>query len=155
MKVKFRFGIKSYSGTVDDFNYANFPDRNVVIGRMVPESREITTQNEVIGNTSNKIAQFYSQVSSAYKQDLELYSLKLYKQKEYQGQLAGNKYSSFTKIMWAASKDPDLPVNLDALNIDDANLGSYDNILTVKTAVEKGYLPKIDGYEELTANIHA
>jgi len=147
MKVKFRFGIKSYSGTADDFNYANFADRNVVVGRMVPVDREITAQNENLGRKASNISVFYSEISDAYKEDLRAYAKKMYKLKAFRKQLAGNVYGLFTKVLWAASKDVDLPVNLEALSIDDTNLGSYDNILTVSDAVNKGYLPKVEGYE--------
>ena len=152
MRAKFQYGIKSYSGTVDGINFANYASRNVVIGRMVPENRTITAANVEMGNKMIKISNLYEACTDAYKQDLELYTLKMYKLKPYRNRIAGNKFSSFVKMIWAASKDPANPLDIMSLTTDDLEVGSYSQIETVKAAVENGYLPKVDGYEELDAS---
>lgn len=40
MKLKFRYGIKAFSGTLDELNFASYGSRGTV-GRMLPENREI------------------------------------------------------------------------------------------------------------------
>ena len=151
MKVKFRFGVKSYSGTLDELNFANYSSRNVVVGRMLPENRETTEQNEKIKTNSQYISEFYRLVSDDFKKDLELYTMKMYNLKEYRNRIAGNKYSTFVKLMWAVSKLENGAIDLSSLSIDDAIIGSYENFSTVKSAVENGLLPVVEGYEELTA----
>lgn len=147
MKVKFRFGIKSYSGTLDELNYANFEDRSVVIGRMLPANREITAQNLTMGSRLTKISQLFAGVSEGFKADLTAYAKKMYKLKAYRKGVAGNKFSTFTKMIWEASKDTSSPLGIDSLSVDDMLLGSYSQISTVKDAIDNGYLPKVEDYE--------
>ena len=97
MKVKYKLGIKSYSGQADGLVYANFASRGVVIGKMPSIAREPTKQNLIIGNRSRMIANIYQSVSTAFKQNLELYTYKMYKLEEYQERISGNKYSTFCK----------------------------------------------------------
>lgn len=155
MKVKFRFGIKSYSGTLDELCYVNYEDRSVVIGRMLPENREVTAQNLSIGSKMVKIAEFYSGVSDDFKSDLKAYAKKMYKLKAYSKGLAGNSYTTFIKMLWKASESIEDPIDLDSLSIDDLLLGSYSVIGSVKVAVENGFLPNVEGYEDYTNNISA
>ena len=155
MKVKFRFGIKSYSGTLDELNYANYEDRSVVIGRMLPTNREMTAQNENLGSKSSKISDFYLGTSDGYKADLKAYAKKMYNLKAYKNKLAGSGYTAFIKMMWAASQIVTNPIDIDSLSIDDLSMGSYNDISSVKTAIDKGFLPKVDGYEDYTNSIGA
>ena len=155
MKVKFRFGIKSYSGTLDELNYANFEDRSVVIGRMLPANRELTEQNVTMGNKMNKIGEFYAGISDAFKADLKAYAKKMYNLKAYKKGIAGNTYSTFVKLLWEASKLDENPISIEALSVDDLLIGSYAVFDSVKVAVENDLLPKVDGYEDLTNSISA
>ena len=154
MKVKFRYGIKNYSGKLDELVYASYDSRNVVIGRMLPRFSELTPQNIAIKTNANIIAEFYRAVSDAFKQDLELYTMKLYKTKAYRDRIAGNKYSTFNKLIYASTKDASNPLDITSLSTDDLSMGVYSQLENVKTCVENGYLPEVDGYEELTASIH-
>lgn len=155
MKVKFRYGIKSYSGTLDELNFANYEERNVVIGRMLPVNREITSQNILIGGIMVNISNLYGAIEEDYKADLKAYSKKMYKLKKFDKQLAGNRYSTFVKMLFAASKDPSSSIDINSLSVDDLSLGAYEEIQTVANAVRYGYLPAVDGYELYTASITA
>lgn len=152
-KVKFRFGIKSYSGTLDDLVYCNYSSRDVVIGRVQSESRELTQNNIDMGSKMTNIANLYSGASSAYKADLDTYAEKMFALPAYTGKLAGNKFSVFLKIVWAASQSDTDPVDLNSLNTDDILLGSYNTFETVSTAINNGFIPDVEGSELLTANI--
>ncbi len=148
MKVKFKYGIKSYSGTLDDMVFANFEDRNVVIGRMLPADREATPQNEIIASNSRIISTFYKSLSAAYKQDLTEYAKKMFNLKAYSNRVAGSGYSVFNKIIWAANDDTGNPLDISSLSADDIVAGTYPQIDTIKAAVENGYIPMVGGYEE-------
>lgn len=150
MKVKFRFGIKSYSGTLDELNYANYEDRSVVIGRMLPVNRETTSQNENLKTNAQAISEFYSVVSDGFKEDLKAYAKKMYKLAPYRKQIAGNRYTVFVKLLWAVSRQESGAIDLTSLSIDDAQIGSYENFSSIKSAVENDLLPKVDGYEDYT-----
>ena len=153
MKVKYRLGIKSYSGKADGLVYANFANRGVVIGKMPAVGREPTEHNIMIGERSRKIATLYKEVSDAYKQDLELYTYKMYNLEDYRERIAGNKYSTFCKLIWSAVKDSQDPLDLDSVTTHGITNDNCSQIISVKVAVEKGYLPQVDGYEELTSTI--
>ncbi len=153
MKVKYRLGVKSYSGKVDGLVYANFASRNVVIGKMQSAGRPATEQNILIGNRSRMIAQIYKDISPAYKQNLELYTYKMYNLEEYQERIAGNKYSTFCKLIWRAIGDSENPLDLEAIIIHGLTLDKCLQIKSIKEVVINGYLPEVPGYEELTAEI--
>lgn len=155
MKVKFRFGIKSYSGTLDELNYANYEDRSVVIGRMIPTNRELTAQNIDIKGKSNRISNLYLGVSEGFKTDMTAYAKKMYNLKPYRKQIAGNRYTIFMKMIWAASQAESNPLDIDSLSLDDLAIGTYTTIESVKTAIDNGFLPKVDGYEDFTSGIAA
>lgn len=155
MKVKFKYGIKSYSGTCDELTYANYESRSVVIGRMLAVNKTITPQNVLVGNRSVFLGDFYNDISGSFKQDLKVYAKKMYNLKKYRKKLSGSSYTIYNKIMWAAAKDSVNPLELGSLSVDDLSLGTFPNILTVKAAVDCGYLPKVKGYEALTNNIVA
>jgi hypothetical protein len=128
----------------------NYEDRSVVIGRMIPTNREITTQNVSMGSKMSKIGEFYEGVSEGFKSDLKSYTKKMYKLKAFKKGLAGNTYSTFVKMLWEASKNITNPIDLDSLSIDDLSLGSYSVIDSVKAAVENDMLPTVRGYEVYT-----
>ncbi len=153
MKVKCRLGIKSYSGQLDGLVYANFASRGVIIGKMPSVGREATEQNVLIANRSRMIANIYQSVSPAYKQDLELYTYKMYNLEEYQERISGNKYSTFCKLIWAACKHAQNPLDLESLITNGLTLDNCSQIKSIKVAVENGLLPEVLGYEELLAEI--
>ncbi len=154
MKVKFKYGIRSYSGALDDLVYANYADRDVVIGRMLPRNHEITAQNIAMGSKAIALSTIYAEVSDGFKEDLAAYLKKMYQLKEYRGKIKGNTYTTFVKMMWGASKDSENPLDIESLSVDDLALGAYTQIENVKVAVENGYLPKVTGYEEYTKSIY-
>ncbi len=150
MKVKFRYGIKSYSGTLDELVFAAYEDRNVVIGRELPSGFERQAQHDVIANYSVKLGEFYRGLSEGFKSDLAAYSKQMYNLKAYSKKIAGSGYSVFVKMIWAASKDANSPVDVMSLSVDDISAGAYSMIESVKVAVDNGYLPLVEDYEVYT-----
>ncbi len=155
MKVKFRFGIKSYSGTLDELVYANYADRSIVIGRMLPKFEELTPQNISIQSKASIIANLYEAISDDFKTDLTSYTKKMYKLREFKDKLRGNAYSTYVKMIYGAANDTETPLDIESLSPDDLSLGVYAKIDNVKTAVENGYLPKVRGYEDYTNTLSA
>lgn len=153
MKVKCRLGIQSYSGQADGLIYANFASRGVVIAKMPSVGREATEQNHLIANRSQMISTIYKNVSLAYKQDLELYTYKMYNLEEYQERISGNKYSTFCKLIWAACQQEENPLDLESLITNGLTLENCSQIKSLKVVVENGFLPEVNGFEELLAEI--
>ena len=79
----------------------------------------------------------------------------MYNLSDFKDRIRGNKYSTFVKMIWGASKVTNNPIDIDSLSVDDLQLGSYSVFDTVKDAVDNGFLPKVDGYENLTATLSA
>ncbi|MBI9032553.1 hypothetical protein JEZ13_11215 [bacterium] len=155
MKVKFRFGIKSYSGTLDELVYANYADRSIVIGRMLPKFEELTPQNISIQSKASLIANLYEAISDDFKADLTSYTKKMYKLKAFKDKLRGNAYSTYVKMIYSAANDTENQLDIDSLSADDLALGVYSQINSVQVAVENGYLPKVKGYEDYTNTLSA
>lgn len=153
MKATFKYGIKSFSGTIDDLNFANYRSRGITIARQVPVSRRITDQNIVMGESMKRISAVYNATSEYFKKELTYYTLRLYNTKEYQEGLAGNRFSTFVKMIWNASKDLEKPLDISSLSVDDLEIGAYEQIGSVKVAVENGFLPKVNNYEIFDSSI--
>lgn len=147
MKATFKYGIKGYSGTFDSVNYANYKRSGVVIARMLPADREITEHNVSMGEKAKKISTLYAGTSDAYKKDLAGYSKKMFRLKPFKNKIAGNGYSVFIKILWAAMKDDEESFDLSSISVDDLEMDACSKIRSVKIAVENGFLPKVANYE--------
>ena len=153
MKARFQYGIKSYSGYLDGIVYMNYKRGGVVIGRMVPEQNTVTAANVLMGEKMIKISSIYAVATQAYKDDLKAYALKMFQLKQFDGKVSGNGFSVFVKMIWAASKDPDNPLDIMSLTTDDLAVGAYEQFDTVRAAVENGLLPQVFEYEEYQASI--
>jgi len=153
MKVKFKYGIKSFSGTHDEMVFANYENFGVVIGRMMPEKRELTENQILMGNRLGKISSLWNLVSSGYKEDMIAYAVKFSLLPERTGTVGVNAFSIFVKAIYAASKSETNPLHIDSINADDLEMGSYDMIDNVVDMVDAGFLPVVSGYELLTTSI--
>ncbi len=153
MKVKFNFGIKSYSGRIDDIIFANFADKSVVLARKLPLKRKLTEQNKVIRERMKRISTLYSVISEGYKNDLTAYCREMNRLEKYKNQLNIGRFGIFTKMLWAAYKDSQNPLSLDDLSPDNLILGVYSQINTVSTAIENGYLPRVKSSRKFLNNI--
>ncbi|PKN74082.1 MAG: hypothetical protein CVU50_00460 [Candidatus Cloacimonetes bacterium HGW-Cloacimonetes-3] len=76
MKVQFKYGIKTYSGTADEMTYGSYRDGSVCIGRkyVVPS---LTAQNTSLGAKLKNLADVFGDCSSGYKDLTNLQSLYL------------------------------------------------------------------------------
>lgn len=147
MKVKFKYGIRTYSGTVDEMTYGSYRKGKVCIGRryVVPKG---TTQNVNFGEGGSNVAKIWSSASADYKADFKRYA-ELYGRYVVKGdKLPPTSYGLFIKAAsnWAKNEDP--PVELSVVQLEDVStLGSPIN--TVADCVEAGFLPSVPGCAEL------
>jgi hypothetical protein len=146
MKVKFKYGIKSYSGTLDDLVYANYKKCNMVIGRRLVE-REDTDQNRIIGNGGVKISSIYKLLREEYKQDLAKYAKRRGELESSQGKLVANRFMVFVKLCYAACQGMNHSSDVASLSLDDFSISV--GLMNVKSAIEAGYLEEIDSYDDL------
>lgn len=149
MKAKFKYGIKAYSGKLDDIVFSHYSKRDVTIGRVDPEKREITDHNHEIGIKMQIISQYYNLSSDEFKEDLAKYADAYNSKYDDNGKLGVNKYSIFVKLLCKIEQKPANGISLTSVDGVDV-VAVNDAIGTIKNSVEEGYLPTVEGYEELT-----
>jgi hypothetical protein len=146
MKVEFKYGIKSFSGTLDELNFANHKDRNMVIGREIGH-REATDHNHSFGNTLRAISALYKATADGYKADLTAYAKKMYDLPKFSKGLAGNRFNVFVMICYAAMSSEEITFDVNTATIDDFDV--ITQLHSVKSAVEAGLLDVVVDYDEL------
>ncbi len=148
MKVIFKYGIRTYSGTIDEMVYGSFRDDKLCIGREYVYPR-LTAQNTLIGSIAKNLSLLYAAASADYKDDLKVYSQRNGTENVPKTQLAPSAYALFMKLMFAWQADDPEHVDLATVTSEDVDaLGQ--KISTVKNCVTNGLLPMISSYNDLT-----
>lgn len=151
MKVKLKYGFSAYSGTIDEMTFSSHKHGALCIGRKYVKPR-FTESNQNMGKASQNLSKIYSQCTSAFKQDLRTYAALYGSQKGTAQKLNPNGYSHFIRMMYAFAKANAGSVGLDTITLGDLRT-LFEDITSVASAVENGFLPKVKGFEALTANM--
>ncbi|PKN79668.1 MAG: hypothetical protein CVU48_04515 [Candidatus Cloacimonetes bacterium HGW-Cloacimonetes-1] len=151
MKVKFNFGIKTYSGTVDEFTYGAYRQGNICIGRkfVMPV---LTEQNTTIGNIMKNLSTVYKEADPDYKGNLKTYSVLNGRENVPKTMLAPTAYAIFVKMMFAWQKENSATVDLAVVTIEDI-VSQPAPVINVYGAIEAGYLHDVSGSESLVDDI--
>lgn len=150
MKTKFKFGIAAYSGTIDEITYSSYKNGQVCIARKYVKPRE-TIQNQKMASVGANLAKIYRSTGEDFRNDLKTYS-HLYAHKVAKGKLPPNGYAIFIMMMHAFHKEYHDSIGLDSITYGDIG-DLYTEITNVKSAVEAGFLPRVQGYEALSATM--
>jgi hypothetical protein len=150
MKVKFKYGIKTYSGTADDMTYGSYRKNSLCIGRKYVTPR-ITTLNTSMGAKIKNLANVYGDISSDYKADLKAYAVK-HETLAPKDKLAPNAFAIFVKMMFLFSKLDEGHIDLSTLTYTDLQTLGGD-ISSISDAVDNGYLPNVTGADLLIATM--
>ena len=150
MKVQFKYGIKTYTGTLDEMTYGSYRDDSLCIGRkyVIPAA---TAQNASLTAISKNLASVYASCSAAYKADLKVYARK-HASRVPAGKLPPSAYAIFVRMMYLFSE-------LDSGHVDLASVSHADlqtigsDIASIADAVGSGYLPEVPGADTLTAEM--
>lgn len=150
MKVTFKYGIKTFSGTLDDMTFGSFREASLCIGRkyVIPT---LTANNTAKGTITKNLAEIWSGVSSGYKTDLKAYAAKNAANIP-KGQLAPTCFAIWMQMLYLYSKLDEGHVDLSTVTLNDLQTLATD-IGTVKDAVLNGYLHEVPGSELLTATM--
>ncbi len=151
MKVKFKFGIRTYSGTIDGMTYGSYRDDKLCIGRewVIPTP---TAQNTEVGSVGANLAVLWAAASNEYKADFKTYSGKYATEKVPDTQLGPTGYALFNKAMWAWAEDEGPTVDLKTVTIEDiGTLGG--KVASVAACATNGYLPAVTGSGDLDSPI--
>ncbi|MCB5285637.1 MAG: hypothetical protein LHW45_08625 [Candidatus Cloacimonetes bacterium] len=147
MKVKFKYAIRTYSGTIDEMVYGSYRDDKLCIGREYVYPR-LTANNEALGSVGSNLATLWANASAEYKADLKEYGLRNGSQNIPKTQLPPTNYALWIKLMYAWKEDTP-SVDLATLTVEDFELAG-DTAATVKNAIDSGYLDPVSVYDDLT-----
>ncbi|MCB5229874.1 MAG: hypothetical protein GX122_06375 [Candidatus Cloacimonetes bacterium] len=151
MKVKFKYGIRTFSGTVDEMTYSSYKDGSVCIGRrwVMPK---LTEQNSTLGKISKNLAAIWEEASDEYKQDFASYAHLYGMLKSNRRKAVNSGFSLFVKAMYAWGKTEDPALDLSTLTFEDIDTlgGKVEN---VANCVSYGFLPSVPGWEYMDGEI--
>ncbi|MCK9557422.1 MAG: hypothetical protein WCQ59_03250 [Candidatus Cloacimonadaceae bacterium] len=151
MKATLKYGIASYSGTIDDITFASYKNGAVCIARkyVMPT---LTDNNATMGAVTKNLSEIYGNCSEDYKSDLRTYADMYNKERVTRTKLGSNSFSLFVKLMYAFAEDTGESVDLASITYSDLKTMFFD-VASVASAVEAEYLPKVSGYELLVNTI--
>jgi len=147
MKVKFKFGIETYSGTVDSMTYGSYRDDKLCIGREYVYPR-ITDNNHAMGNIMKNLASVYAAADPLYIADLKTYAMRNGSENVPKTKLIPTAFSLFIKMMYAwYDSDPE---HVDLASVTVADIIALDaDVQTVSDAIDAGFLPSVSVYDDL------
>lgn len=147
MKVKFKYGIATYSGTIDEMVYGCYRDHKLCIGREYVYPR-LTVHNDNLGKTGSNLAILWAGASPEYKADLKTYAQRNGNENVPKTQYPPNGYALWVKALHAW-QDKTPSIDISTLTVEDFELGGA-SVSTVKNAIENGFLKKVANYDDLT-----
>jgi len=151
MKVIFKYGIKTYSGTIDDMVYGSFRKDELCIGRAYVYPT-ITADNHLKGAIMKNLASVYHNVSPTYLQNLKTYALRNGQENVPKTKLIPSCFSMFLVMMFAWFKSD--PEHVDLSTVTVADIVALDaDVQTIASAVTAGFLPHISNSADLTSGI--
>ena len=151
MKVRFKYGIKTYSGLIDDMVYGSYRHHKLCIGREYVYPT-LTPNNTHIGDCMKNLAIVFKSAVAGYKADFKTYSQRNGEENVPYNQLIPNGFSCFIKMMFAWQKSDPLHIDLTAVTA--ADIVTLDaDVINVERAIDAGYLPHISNYDDLNTDI--
>lgn len=154
MKVKFKYGIGSYSGTLDLATFYETKNGNASFMRRWVKPRQ-TDNNVELGAVGKNLAIIWAEASANYKADMTTYC-QLYnayfKDEENVFQANISKYAMFTKMLYAFAEASGSAVDLKSLNYGDLDT-LFPEVTKLASACEEGFLPFVPGAELLTESM--
>lgn len=149
MKVKFKYGIRTYSGTLDEMTYGSYRDGSVCIGRTWVYPK-LTENNTLRGNVTKNLAKLWNMADSEYRNDFKVYSQRYGTLKVSGGKLVPTGFALFMKALNAWAKDEQPNLDLSTITAEDID-SMGEKVSTVAECVENGYLVSVPDYLDLNA----
>ncbi len=147
MKVKFKYGIRTYSGTVDEMTYGSYRKGAICIGRkwVYPTLSE---HSQTLGDILKNLGVLYRSCDEDYLADLKTYAVKNGKENVRYNQLVPTAYAIFMKLMFAWKKSDPEHVDLATISLGDIVMAEAP-VLTIKDTVDYDLLARVSDYEDL------
>ena len=137
MKVHFHYGIKTYSGKLDDIVFTMHNNKEICIARryVIPKPGPAQSNFKTV---ATNLKTLWLAVKAGYKSDLALYAVQFNNMRPDNCNVGT--YSLFVKILYAAQKEAEF--DLRTCTYTDIS-ASTSAVSTVKKAIEAGYLPSV------------
>ena len=150
MKVKFKYGIRTYSGTADEMTYGSYRNHMICIGRVYVKpniSEHHLRMKDIMAN----LGYLYNAATEGYRNDLKAYAIRNRKNiSKYQ--IPPTAYAIFTRIMHAWARESEGLINLADVTYEDIQ-ATEAPVWKVKDAIDAGYIKKVRNYEELDSEM--
>lgn len=150
MKVKFKWGIKTFSGKGDDMVFNSCRNDSVCIGRDFTYP-ELTQHNHDTGAIMKNLAAVKLDAAAGYITDFGTYATR-YQKVCPEGQLFPSYWALFVQMMYAWQKSDPTHIDLETVTVDDILLSAAP-VKRVDLAIEAGFLPEIEKYDDLDTPI--
>ncbi|MDZ4121921.1 MAG: hypothetical protein U1C33_05840 [Candidatus Cloacimonadaceae bacterium] len=151
MKVKFKYGIRTYSGTVDEMTYGSYRKDNICIGRKYVKP-DLTENNLKMKDIMGNLGYIYREASEGYRNDLKAYAVRNGRENIPKTQLVPSAYALFNKMMFAWAKESEGLINLADVTIEDIQ-ATEAPVWKVVDAIEAGYLLPVNIYGDFDSEI--
>jgi len=148
MKVTFKYGIITYSGTLDEMTYESCKDGQVCIGRKFVRPA-LTANNSTHGSNTKNLAEIFGSLSSGYKADLKTYA-GLNAANVDAHKLPPTSFAIWMKMMYAYAKSDEEHIDLGTITYTDLQTMGTE-IGSIAAAVDNGFLARVAGSDALTA----
>lgn len=150
MKVTFKHSIQTFSGEIEKMVYGSYRKGKLCLGREYVYPT-LNANHHDKGAITKNLAIVYSNISPTYLQDLKTYTGEN-AANEPEDKVLPTSFSLFMKMMYAWLKSDIEHVNLTAVTV--ADIVALDaDVVTIKRAIDAGFLPKVKDYATLTAEI--
>ena len=149
MKVIFKYGISTYSGTIDQMVYGSYRDGKLCIGREYVYPR-LTEYNELLGSIAKNLSTLYAAASVDYKADLKTYCQRNGSENVPKTKLPPTAYAIFIKLMYAWQKSD--PEHVDLASLTESDIGTLGQgiVDTLKSAIDSDLLASVSDHADLT-----
>ncbi|MDZ4121344.1 MAG: hypothetical protein U1C33_02920 [Candidatus Cloacimonadaceae bacterium] len=150
MKVKFKYGIRTYSGTLDEMTYGSFRNHMLCIGRQYVKPTA-TEQTLAMADILTNLGGIYREASEGYRNDLKTYAYRN-RVNVARDKILPTAYALWIKMMFAWARESEGLINLADVTIEDIQ-ATEAPVWKVADAIEAGYLKSVKDYEELDTEI--
>lgn len=155
MKVTFKYGIGSFSGTVDNATYwATARKTGSVMRKWVLPTA--TNQNETLSKIAANIKTIWSDVTDDYKADMKAYCRRDFNENSNPEDPFASRvsnYAMFVKLLYAFEKANSATVDLETITISDIRSLFTDTMSSVFASIEAGYLRSVSNSSEFDESI--
>lgn len=155
MKVTFKYGIGSFSGTVENATYWATARKTASIMRrwVMPTA---TDQNTELGTIATNLASIWAQVTPEYIGDMKTYCRKYFSENTNPEDPFASRtstYAMWVKMMYAFGKANDGTVDLKTITMSDIK-SLYENELeNISAQITEGYLSNVSESATLVATM--